>query len=66
MLANNRTESDRVVQKKGSLQRVTSTMKEVMYTQIRDHLKQLFKGSLNMLKRELPDHRLIKLRDHIK
>ena len=37
-------------------------MKEVIYTQLRDHLKQLFKGSLKMLKNEIPDHHLIKFR----
>ena len=44
-------------------------MKEVIYTQLRDHLKQLFKGSLKMLKmlkKEIPDQHLIKLRGHIK
>ena len=52
MLANNLTESDRVVREKGgggSLKRSPQHMKEVIYTQIRDHLKQLFKGSLKML-----------------
>ena len=37
-------------------------MKEVIYTQLRDHLKELFKGSLEMIKKEIPDHHLIKLR----
>ena len=41
-------------------------MKEVIYTQLRDNLKQLFKGSLKMLKKEIPYHNLIKLRGHIK
>ena len=41
-------------------------MKEVIYTQLRDHLKQLFKGSLKMLKKEIPGHHLIKLSGHIK
>ena len=36
-------------------------MKEVIYTQVRDHLKQLFKGSLKMLKKEIPAHQFIKL-----
>ena len=27
-------------------------MKEVIYSQLRDHLKQLFKGSLKMLKKK--------------
>ena len=38
-------------------------MKEVIYTQFRDHLKQLFKGSLKCL---ITDYHLIKLRGHIK
>ena len=41
-------------------------MKEVIYTQLRDHLKQLFKGSLKMLKKEILDHHLIKLKGHLK
>ena len=41
-------------------------MKAVIYTQLRDNLKQLFKGSLKMLKKEMPGHHLIKLSGHIK
>ena len=41
-------------------------MKEVIYTQLRDQLKQLFKGSLEMLKIEITGHHLIKLNGHIK
>ena len=44
MLANNRTESDRVVRKNEGGQ-----IKEVIYTQLRDHVKQLFKESQKML-----------------
>ena len=67
-MSNNRIESDRVVIKEegGSLKRVTAKMKEVIYTQLRDHLKQLFKGSLKMLKQGIPDHHSIKLRGHLK
>ena len=50
MLANNWTESDRVVRKNGGHKEGSPQhMKEVIYTQLRDHLKQLFKGSLKML-----------------
>ena len=38
-------------------------MKEVIYTQLRDHLKQLFKGSLKCL---ITDHHVMKLRGHMK
>ena len=38
-------------------------MKEVIYTQLRDHLKQLFKGSLKCL---ITDHHLTQLKGHIK
>ena len=38
-------------------------MKEVIYTQLRDHLKQLFKVSLKCL---INYQHLIKLRGHIK
>ena len=41
-------------------------MKEIIYTQLRDHLKQLFKGSLKMLKKEITGHHLIILSGHIK
>ena len=41
-------------------------MKEVAYIHLRDYRKQLFKGSLKMLKKEILDHHLIKLRGHIK
>ena len=52
-----------VVRKKGGSLKVSPhQMKEVIYTQVRDHLKQLFKGSLNMLKKEMPAHNLNKLR----
>ena len=40
-------------------------MKEVIYTQLMDHFKQLFEGSLKMLNK-IPDNYLIKLRGHIK
>ena len=58
MLANNSTESDRVIRKKGSLKRVTSTNERgTLYST---------KGSLKMLIKEIHDHHLIKLRGHIK
>ena len=41
-------------------------MKEVIHTELRDHLKQLFTGSLKMFNKEIPDHHLIKLRGHLR
>ena len=40
-------------------------MKEVIYIQLRNHLKQLFKGLLKSLKK-IPDHNFSKLRGQLK